>query len=284
MDIHLPEDLPRLPARRAESHKGDYGRALLIGGSRGMAGSISLSGMACLRSGAGLVTLAVPDVCLESVAQFETSYMTAPLECDELGRIASAALEHLHELASQATCLALGPGLGRSLELTRLVGWLYRVLPQPMVVDADALYALAQAPGGVSQPAGPRVLTPHPGEFARLQAAYGVDTPQELAHKCGAVVVLKGHHTLSTDGAQQFENTTGNPGMATGGSGDVLTGVITALLGQQLEPLAAARLGVFAHGLAGDLAAQELGQVGMLARDLIDFLPDAWRMLGQRDA
>lgn len=244
-----------------------------------MTGAIALAGMAALRSGAGLVKLAVPDVCLENVAQFEPSYMTSPLECDEHGRIATAALENLHELAEQSTCLALGPGLGRSNGLTRLVGWLYRILPQPMVIDADALYALAHASHGIKGSAGPRILTPHPGEFARLQDAHQVDTPEALATSCNAVVVLKGHRTLITDGTHTFRNTTGNPGMASGGSGDVLTGIITALLGQHLSPLDAARLGVFAHGLAGDLAAQDLGQVAMNARDLIDFLPDAWQLL-----
>jgi NAD(P)H-hydrate epimerase len=282
VDIQIPEDLPRLPPRAAESHKGDYGRALLIGGSRGMAGAIALAGMAALRSGAGLVKLAVPDVCLENVAHFEPSYMTAPLECDEQGRIATAALERLHELAEQSTCLALGPGLGRGHGLTRLVGWLYRILPQPMVIDADALYAIAQARTGAQGPVGPRILTPHPGEFARLQQTYQVDSPEALAAACNAIVVLKGHRTLITDGNSSFHNATGNPGMASGGSGDVLTGIITALLGQHLLPLDAARLGVFAHGLAGDLAAQDLGQVAMNARDLIDFLPDAWQLLAAR--
>lgn len=289
MPLTIPDDLPRLPPRRAEGHKGDYGRALLVGGSRGMAGAIALSGMACLRSGAGLVKLAVPDVCLETVAQFEPSYMTVPLECDDEGRIAAAALGELHSLAGAANCVAIGPGLGRSPELERLVDWLYRTLPQPLVIDADGLNALAASSVGLAHPGGPRILTPHPGEFARLMEAAGRTAvkdragqeaaARELAERHGVVIVLKGHRTLVTDGQQAAHNPTGNPGMGTGGTGDILTGIITALVCQGLTPWEAARLGVFAHGLAGDLAAEALGQVGMIARDLLTYLPQAWQRL-----
>ncbi|GAG49335.1 unnamed protein product, partial [marine sediment metagenome] len=138
--------LPQLPPRDPQAHKGDFGRALLIGGSRGMSGAISLAGMAALRGGAGLVRLAVPDACLDTVASFDPCYMTVPLACDADGRIALAAREEIAGLAEQATCLAVGPGLGRSQELTVLVGWMYETLTQPMVVDADALNALASHP------------------------------------------------------------------------------------------------------------------------------------------
>lgn len=281
MNLVVPADLPRLPPRAPDSHKGTFGSALLIGASRGMSGSIALSGMAALHSGAGLVRLGVPDSCLETVAQFDPGYMTAPLECDDHGRIAAAALEHIQDLATTATCVAIGPGLGRSESLNKLVGWLYRILTQPLVIDADALNALAASPDGLSHPGGPRILTPHPGEFKRLQAAMGNESsPQELANRHGIVVLLKGHRTLVTDGRSDFHNTTGNPGMATGGSGDVLTGIITALVCQGLAPLEAARLGAFVHGVAGDLAVAELGQIGVTARDLVRFLPAAWRQLG----
>jgi NAD(P)H-hydrate epimerase len=275
--------LPLLPERPPESHKGDYGLALVVGGSRGMAGAVALAGMAALRGGAGLVRLAVPDVCLETVAGFEPSYMTLPLPCDRAGRISLGAKGRIVEMASSADVVACGPGLGRSAGLTALVSWLYRHLKQPMVLDADALNALASRPESLAEPGGPRILTPHPGEFSRLvrqrtdKAQQRDDLAVELAARCRVVVVLKGHRTLVTDGEIRWKNDTGNPGMATGGSGDVLTGLIAALACQRLSPVDAARLGVYLHGLAGDLAAAELGQEAMIAHDLIRFLPQAFQ-------
>ena len=277
--------LPGLPARTADSHKGDYGRALLVGGSRGMSGAIALAGVATLRSGAGLVKLAVPDPCLETVASFEASYMTVPLPADRDGRIHSSARDALSELADVATCVACGPGLGRSAQLNELVSWIYEALPQPMVFDADALFALSQRAERLDGPGGPRVLTPHAGEFRRFLDHQGGAWAEleraavKEAAKWGVLIVLKGHQTLITDGDRAFRNPTGNPGIATGGSGDVLTGVITALLCQGLAPLDAARLGTFVHGLAGDLAASELGQVALIASDLLRFLPQAFLRL-----
>jgi len=279
------QSLPKLPPRRKDAHKGDFGSALIIGGSRGMAGAAGLAGMAALRGGAGLVRLAVPDVCLETVAAFDPSYMTVPLPCDSAGRIAAAAADKIVELAEAATVIACGPGLGRSDELDQLVGRIYRELRHPMVLDADALNALATQPDVLAQAAGPRILTPHPGEFARLiaeelPAKRRESAAVELAERCGIFVVLKGHETLVTEGRRRATNTTGNPGMATGGSGDVLTGLITALACQGLEPYDAARLGVHLHGLAGDIAAAELGEVSTIARDLVTFLPDAFEEFG----
>jgi ADP-dependent NAD(P)H-hydrate dehydratase len=276
------EPLPQLPPRRDDSHKGDYGRAVLIGGSLGMAGAISLAGMATLRAGAGLVTLAVPDRCQATVAGYEPCYMTVGFEADDAGRIAAAAEETIGSLVAAATAVGLGPGLGRSPGLERLVGSLYATVTQSMVVDADALYALSEQRELLATPGGPRILTPHAGEFSRLTGQAVTTTADrtaaaaDLASRCGVIVVLKGNQTVVSDGNKTFLGTNGNPGMATGGSGDVLTGVITALLCQGQPPLAAARLGVHVHGLAGDLAAAQMGQVGMIARDLIDFLPKAF--------
>lgn len=278
--------LPSLPPRKPESHKGDFGRALLVGGSRGMTGAISLAGMAALRGGAGLVQLATPASCVDVVAAFEPSYMTVPLAADEQGRIAGQARPTIEELASKATAVGCGPGLGQSADLTRLVGWLYEHLPLPAVFDADALNALAEQPDALARPGGPRILTPHPGEFQRLsqtKARLPRDEAEraatELAARCGIVVVLKGHRTFVTDGRQHAHNETGNPGMATGGTGDVLTGLVAALLCQKLSPFDAARLGVYLHGLAGDLAAEEFGQISLIASDLVRFLPAAFQQL-----
>ncbi len=247
-----------------------------------MTGAAALAGMAALRGGAGLVRVAVPDRCLESVAAHEPSYMTAPLPCDVEGRISGAAHARIVELAQAATVVAIGPGLGRSPDLDRMIQQLYKEIARPMVCDADALNALSADRDALAQHAGPRVFTPHPGEFARL---VGQDYPaderevaaQELAARCNVVVVLKGHRTFVTDGRRHWHNSTGNPGMATGGSGDSLTGLITALACQHLEPYDAARLGVYLHGLAGDLAAKELGEASLIASDIVRFLPAAMK-------
>ncbi len=247
-----------------------------------MSGAISLSGMGALRSGVGLATLAVPDLCLETVAALDPCYMTQPLPCDDDGRLVLAACEEICHLAEKATCVAIGPGLGRSEELTELVGRLYDTITQPMIVDADALNALASRSDVLDHPGGPRIITPHPGEFRRLAGAetLSLDTSPEravqLAADHGIVVVLKGHRTVVTDGDNTTFNETGNPGMATGGVGDVLTGIIAALVCQGLSPLDAARLGVHVHGLAGDLAVSDLGEIGMVAGDLVDSLPEAF--------
>jgi NAD(P)H-hydrate epimerase len=280
MSFNNEDPLPRLPPRAVDAHKGDFGTALLIGGSRGMAGAVALAGMATLRGGAGRVRLATADVCLETVAAFEPSYMTVPLPSDRAGRIAVAARPKIAAAATAATVVAYGPGLGRSLGLNLLGSWLYEKLPQLMVVDADGLNALAARPESLTRPGGPRILTPHPGEFARL-VGRGTTSDEreslavEMAAHWNVVIVLKSHHTCVTDGRRRWHNWTGNPGMATGGAGDVLTGLITALACQGLAPWDAARLGVYLHGLAGDLAAKELGQVSLVASDLVRFVPKA---------
>jgi ADP-dependent NAD(P)H-hydrate dehydratase len=282
----LEPPLPRLPPRDPHSHKGTYGRVLVIGGSVGMSGAVALAGKAALRSGAGLAQLAVPASCLETVAAFEPSYMTASLAADDAGRIDLAAREKIIALTDSATVVACGPGLGRSAGLNQLVGWLYRELMRPMVIDADGLNALAEPPNDLRTHNGPRIVTPHPGEFARL---LGVSVSQVQGHReelatrfareREVVVVLKGHRTYISDGRQGAHNITGNPGMATGGTGDVLTGVIAGLLAQGLGPFDAARLGACVHGLAGDLAAAELGQVSLIASDLLDWLPAAFKTM-----
>ena len=277
----MSTEIPKLPPRDPNAHKGTFGTALIIGGSRGMSGAVAMAGMAALRGGAGLVRLAVPENCLDTVAQFNPCYMTTPLPADAHGRISVSACEQIVELAASATALALGPGLGRSAELDELVPLLYRRIERPMVVDADALNALADSPPALSSPGAQRILTPHPGEFARLHGRMPHSTEErmaaaaELARRSGAVVLLKGHRTCISDADTTAINTTGNPGMATGGTGDVLTGLITALCCGGLSAFDAARLGAHLHGLAGDLAAKRLGQVSMIATDLIDALPQA---------
>lgn len=286
MNSQTDPPLPKLPERDDDAHKGDFGFVLIVGGSRGMAGAVALAGIAALRGGAGLVRLAVPDVCLETVASFEPSYVTVPLPADDDGTIGPAAFEQIVEAADWADVVAIGPGLGRSAGLDNLVGRLYRELKKPLILDADALNALATQPDILPQAGGPRILTPHPGEFARLVGEklplrQREEAAIDLAARSGLVVVLKSHHTLTTDGRRSAHNNTGNPGMATGGSGDVLTGLIGALLGQGLEPFEAACLGVHLHGLAGDCAADELGQRSMIASDMVEYLSDAFEEFGR---
>ncbi len=267
----------------ADSHKGMFGHVLLVGGSRGMAGAMGLAGKGALRSGAGLVTIATADVCQPTVASFEPSYMTVPLPADEQGRIAKAAHRRIAEVATKCTSIGCGPGMQHTPDVDYLVGRMWLEFAQPMVFDADALNALATQPDLFPRHAGPRIVTPHPGEFARLVGIpklipqERVERAKDLAIRGNIIVVLKGHRTIVTDGHDFYENTTGNPGMATGGCGDVLTGIISALVGENLSPFAAAQLGVYVHGMAGDLAAAALGQTSMIASDLLEFLPEAFR-------
>lgn len=281
MSPHESMPLAPLPGRRPDSHKGDFGHALLIGGSRGMTGAIALAGLATLRGGAGLVTLATASSCVETVAGIHPSYMTHALPEDHGGLMGEAAIEPALELANRATCVALGPGLGRSEALQRFVSTLYRHVAVPMLVDADALNALAEAQAELSADA-VRILTPHPGEFRRLMDAVGQQGDQaslatEWARQSNLTIVLKGHRTLVTAEGTVYRNQTGNPGMATAGSGDVLTGVITALVCQGLSPFDAACLGTYLHGLAGDIAAERKGMISLISTDICDCLPDAIR-------
>jgi NAD(P)H-hydrate epimerase len=199
------------------------------------------------------------------------------------GRISATAEPALMAAVSQATVLAVGPGLGRGLGVTETVTALLTLSSQPVVLDADGLNVLGAKPAALRRRA-PVVVTPHPGEFARLLGVQTADVQGdretkavEFAQRFEVVLALKGHETLVTDGRRLYRNTTGNPGMATGGSGDVLTGLIAALIGQGLDAFAAAQLGVHLHGLAGDFARDELGEVSLIATDLLTYLPRAFR-------
>ena len=289
----LVAELKGLPQRLEDSHKGDYGKLLLIGGSCTMPGAIALSAMASLRSGAGLVTVATAEVVHSIVAGFDPCVMTIPLCCSSNGTIKENADSLSQTVGSmgQYDAIAIGPGLGKSTDLMSLVSELYEKNRGPLIVDADALNLLAGESGGLPVPNGPRVLTPHEGEFVRLMQnnhdglnVDGVLTREnfeqaafDLAGESQSVIALKGNVTFVTDGTMKWHNNTGNAGMATAGSGDVLTGVITALVGQGMNVCEAVQLGVQVHGRAGDLAAAELGKVSMTALDIIDFLSVAFQ-------
>ncbi|MBI4227518.1 MAG: NAD(P)H-hydrate dehydratase [Candidatus Omnitrophica bacterium] len=273
--------------RRPATHKGDYGRVLVVGGSIGLTGAPALCALGALRSGAGLVALAVPESMYVVVAAHIPEAMPTPLPEATGGYLSSASIPAVLALAARADVVALGPGLSRAPATQQCVRRLLPKLPRPLVLDADGLNAVAERPELVRRARAPVILTPHPGELARLLGC-SVEAIQRdrvraavsTARAWRAIVVLKGYRTVIADpSGKTVVNTTGNPGMATGGMGDVLAGVIAALVGQGFSPFDAAATGAHLHGLAGDLAARELGPVGLLASDVAARLPAAIRRL-----
>lgn len=266
-----------LPVRRRDTHKGDYGRVLLLCGSEGLTGAARLAAKAALRAGSGLVYLGVPEKIYPIIAAGAGSEIVFPLPCDADGRLCLRALAPIQARMEQMDAVLLGPGLGRSAALTALVEQLVGLCRVPMVLDADGINAIAGHIDLLRGCACPIVLTPHDGEFARmggdLHAADRTMQTLRLARRTNAIVLRKGCRTLITDGHKIYVNQTGNPGMATGGSGDVLAGMLVSLLGQRVMPLEAAAAAAYLHGAAGDLAAQELGEYGMVPEDLLTCLP-----------
>jgi len=282
--MQIISDIPKLRPRAIDGHKGDYGKVCIIAGSIGMSGAAALAGRAALRAGAGLVRVATPKSVLPIVAAIEPSFTTIALPEDSAGRISAKAINAVLEAAGQNDAVAFGPGIGTSGALRSI---LERLLDQQnlrLVIDADGLNNLASLNNWPARLKAKLILTPHPGEMKRLWSgllreelpADRQEQALQLAQRTNTVVVLKGAGTVVTDGEKVYINKTGNPGMATAGSGDVLTGVITALLGQGLSDFDAAVLGVYIHGLAGDIAAEKMGQVSMMTTDIIDSLPDAF--------
>lgn len=268
--------------RASDSHKGDYGRVLLVAGSRGKTGAAHLSAIAALRSGAGLVTVATPASCQNVVATLGPEYMTEG--CDETSdaTMAFEALERILEIDTDV--IAVGPGLGRHPSTAALVHALVERSGVPLVLDADALNAFVGEPDRlVGRDGVDIIITPHPGEMARLTGltiedvqAQRLQVARDFAVTHRVHVVLKGHRTIvATPDGKAFVNLTGNPGMATGGSGDVLTGMIAAWCGQLLDAEAACKLSVYLHGLAGDLAEADEGEIAMTATDIINRIGDA---------
>ncbi len=285
-------NVPQVRKRSDDSHKGDYGHVLVIAGSRGMSGAAALAGLAALRSGAGLVRVACPHEVQQSVACVEPSYMTWPLPQTSRGAVdGSAAWYELQPLVEESTVIAAGPGLGRDQGVNDLMSEILRHTNKPLVLDADALNAFAPlATHGAVLKHHPAtiIVTPHPGEAARL---LGITTEEVQKDRLGAavkirsylpansVVVLKGYGTVVTDGEQGYLNLSGNPGMATGGAGDVLTGILAAFLGQGYSPFDTCVLGTYVHGLAGDIARDANGVTALIAGDIVDSLGDVFHHL-----
>jgi len=286
-----PSVAPLLAPRDRQAHKGSFGHCLVIAGSTGKSGAAALAANAAVRTGAGLVTLACP-ASINPVLELKTTEaMTAPVPDNASGQLSDAALPLLEQLLASKDAVALGPGIDRQPQTISLVHRLVETITQPLVIDADGLNAVAEDIGLLQRKASPcLVLTPHPGEMARLLGTAlptapeaRIEVARQFAASHGVYLILKGARTIiaAPDGRLAI-NGSGNPGMASGGMGDVLTGVLTALLGQGFPPWQACRLGVFVHGLAGDRVATDKGEIGMHAGDVVEALPYAFKQLMHR--
>jgi len=276
-----------LPSRPVDAHKGSFGHLFVIAGSRGFTGAAKLACEAAGRSGAGLVTVGVPESLGDIIATSLTETMSVLLPSTDAETLAESALEPALELAATKNAVVLGPGLSQHLETQAFVLKFVRRCTVPILVDADGLNALSVRPSALQERKEPCVITPHPGEMSRL-LKLGTATVQEnredavieAARRFGCVAVLKGHRTLIADPTGDvFVNPTGNNGLAKGGSGDVLSGIIGALMAQGMGAFQAAILGVYVHGLAADIAARDKTRRGMIASDVIESLPSAWSAL-----
>lgn len=282
----------QLPPRPRTAHKGTYGHLLIVAGSLGKTGAAALAARAAMRAGAGLVTVATAASQQPVVAGLVLEAMTEALPETEARSIASSAREALVDLAARRDAVAIGPGLGLDPDTRDLARSLMRDLGRPVVIDADALTALAGRLDVLAKASAPRCLTPHPGEMARLLERTvaeverdRIEAARELAVGRGVHLVLKGAASVIADPVgTTYINPTGNPGMASGGTGDVLTGLVGAFLARGMAPSTALQVGVFLHGLAGDLAAERFGQEALVASDLIAAVPAAFRELHSVDA
>lgn len=264
-----------LPDRRSDAHKGDFGKLLLLCGSRGYTGAAALAAMGALRSGAGLVYLAVP----ESIYTIEAVKLTEPIVFplpDHEGSLAPEASAQILDLIKGKDAVLIGPGIGRSEGAEQAVCTVLENFSGTVILDADGITAAAAHKNILRGRTNPTIITPHIGEFSRIGGVLTGDkaaSAATLAQDLGVIVLLKGEGTVITDGSTCYRNSTGNPGMATGGSGDVLAGMIAALVGQGVSALDAAACGAWLHGAAGDICAKELGQYAMLPSDMLNVLP-----------
>ena len=267
--------LSLLPDRDPWGHKGTFGKILLLCGSLGFTGAAYLSAMGALRSGAGLIFLGVP----ESIYAIEAVKLNEPVVFplpDRDGKLSREAIPEILERLPNIDAVLIGPGLGQSLDTFEVVKAVLEQAACPVVLDADGINVIAQHKDILRGRKYPTILTPHDGEFARLAGPVGRDrmaSAKAAARDLGCILLLKGHETCITDGENCYLNKTGNPGMAVGGSGDVLAGILVSLLGQGIAPLEGTAVGAWLHGAAGDLCAAELGQYAMLPMDMLGKLP-----------
>lgn len=278
----------RLSQRRVDSHKGDYGHVFILAGSRRFVGAACLCAESAMRAGAGSVTLGIPEG-LYSVIASKVSYeiMFLPLPQTAQMSLSPGALKEIKDFSKSADCVLLGPGLSTHPDTQRLLRSVIGKIQTPMIIDADGLNALAGHADVLKEVKGPVVLTPHPGEMARLCDCSDRDIQEnrkkvakDFALRYNVTLVLKGFQTVVASGDGEVSvNATGNPGMATAGSGDCLAGILAALMGQGLPAYDAARIAVYAHGLAGDLAVRDKTQISLIASDIIAYLPKAFKTL-----
>lgn len=278
-----------LPHRPDDGHKGTFGHVFIIGGSTGFSGAPVLAGHGAIRSGVGLVTIGMPESLGDVSRMGLLEAMTFPLPETNQGTLSQSSMESTTEFAAEKDATVIGPGLSLHGRTQKFILGFIEQCRAPLVIDADGLNALANSTDCLGKRNHPTILTPHPGEMARIlhtSTRDVVDRAEEcavtVAREHDVTVVLKGHNTLVvTPEGDMFANTTGNNGMGSGGSGDVLAGLIGGLLAQGMEAEDAAKLGVYVHGFAGDIAAQYYSMRGMVARDLINCIPEAWLELEQ---
>ncbi|PYN21289.1 MAG: bifunctional ADP-dependent NAD(P)H-hydrate dehydratase/NAD(P)H-hydrate epimerase [Candidatus Rokuibacteriota bacterium] len=278
---------PHVPRRLRAAHKGTYGHLLLVAGSLGKTGAAALAAAAAMRSGSGLVTVATPVSQQPVVASLVVEAMTEPLPETPARTLALKARDVIVELAAPRDAVAIGPGIGLDEETQQLVRSLIQELRKPLAADADALTALAGHLEALRAAPSVRCLTPHPGEMARMLGARvddvqrdRIETAREFATRYRVYVVLKGARSvIGTPDGRVFVNPSGNPGMASGGTGDVLTGMLGAFLARGMEPGAALQSSVYLHGSAGDIAAERVGEEALIARDVVAAIPEAFKRL-----
>lgn len=283
----IDELIKNFPKRQPDSHKGDFGHVLVVAGSAGYTGAAYLASQAAARSGSGLVTLAVPGSIHAILAAKLTEVMVWPFADTRNGFLSMRARGELLRSAGKCNSFAIGPGLSQNKETARLVRYLVEKIDGPVVLDADGINAFIGHADGLKKHKGALVLTPHPGELSKLTGLSAGDIQKnrkdialKVAGEYNIVLVLKGHDTVvAGPGGQLYINNTGNPGMSSGGVGDILTGVIAALIAQGADSFNAAVLGAYFHGLAGDLALKEKGPLGLIATDLLEKLPEALKTL-----
>lgn len=267
--------LGMLPDRNPEMHKGTCGKILMICGSEGFTGAPAFAAMGALRTGSGLVYLAVPRCIYEIEAVKLMEPVVIPLP-DKNGKVSNEAITYIAEYISRFDAVLLGPGMGLSDGVYEIVNWVLQNYKGPVVLDADGINVLKTHRNVLRDRTSPTILTPHTGEFQRIggeMSASRLNSAGKLAEELGVIVLLKGHKTVTTDGCTAYINNTGNPGMAVGGCGDVLAGIIAALLGHGLQPLEAAACAAWLHGAIGDVCSREIGQYGMLPSDMLNVLP-----------
>ncbi len=275
IELSHEDILSVLPDRQISSHKGDFGRILLLCGSRGYTGAAALCAMGALRCGAGLVYLGVP----ESIYEIEATKLLEPIVFplpEEDGKFSKEAASDLEEILSKMDAVLVGPGIGISEGTFAVTSYVLRNAKCPVVLDADGINVLQKHKDILRGRTSHTILTPHTGEFERLlgnPCNQRIEDTIALAKDLGVVIVHKGYGTVITDGKTLYRNPTGNPGMAVGGSGDVLAGMITALIGLGISPLVSSVCGAWLHGAAGDICAKELGQYAMLPSDMLHVLP-----------